>query len=136
MAYDSHPLARAVVLLARRLRQERDSGLTPNQMSVLGALATNGPMTPGEIAQREQVRPPSITRIVSCLADDGLVTRQDHPEDGRQVMIAISAQGIAQLEHERERRDLWLAERLAALTDAERKTLNEAAELLERVARS
>lgn len=136
MAHDPHPLARAVMLLARRLRQERDSGLTPNQMSVLGALLTEGPLTPGEIAQRERVRPPSITRIVSCLADDGLVTRQDHPEDGRQVVIAISDLGEAQLEHERERRDRWLAERLAELTDEERDTLVRAASLLEKVAHS
>lgn len=136
MAHDSNPLARAVVLLARRLRQERDSGLTPNQMSVLGLLSLHGPLTPSEIAQHEKVRPPSVTRIVSCLAEDGLVTREDHPDDGRQVVVAISQAGREQLDHERERRDHWLAERLSELGVDDRDVLDRAAAILERLARA
>lgn len=136
MAHDPHPLARAVVLLARRLRQERDSGLTPTQMSVLGSLATEGPMTPGEIAQRENVRPPSITRLVSTLEDEGLAHRCGHPDDGRQVIVSISEQGEDQLAHERARRDRWLADRLAELSDDERAVLTRATGILDALARA
>jgi DNA-binding MarR family transcriptional regulator len=125
-----------VARLNRRLRQERQTDLTPTQLSVLGAVLKIGPATPSSIAAHERVQPPSITRTLSCLVDKDLALRERHPEDGRQVLISISDKGEAVLAEERARRDRWLAKRLAELTTAERKVLREATALMERLAQS
>ncbi len=134
MPSDSHTLARAVARLNRRLRQERRSDLTPTQLSVLGTIKQLGPSTPGQVAAHERVQPPSLTRTLTGLIDLGFVLREPHPDDGRQVLISISDKGEAVLTEERQRRDRWLAERLAELTTSERKLLREASALLERLA--
>ena len=136
MATDSHQLARSVARLNRRLRQERQSDLTPTQLSVLGTILKLGPSTPSAIAAHERVQPPSITRTLTCLVDEGLAIREPHPDDGRQVLMSVSDKGDAVLAEERDRRDEWLAQHLATLTTAERKTLREATALLERLAAS
>jgi len=134
MPTDSHQLARSVARLNRRLRQERQTDLTPTQLSVLGTIRTLGPSTPSAIAAHERVQPPSITRVLTCLVDEGMAIRRPHPDDKRQVLVSVSDKGEAVLAEERDRRDEWLAQRLADLTPAERKTLKEATALLEKVA--
>ena len=136
MPTDSHQLARSVARLNRRLRQERQTELTPTQLSVLGSIRTIGPATPSAIAAHERVQPPSITRTLNCLVDEGLAIREPHPDDGRQVIMSVSVKGEAVLAEERARRDQWLAHRLAELTTAERKVLREATALLDRLAAS
>lgn len=136
MPTDSQKLAQSVVRLSRRLRQERHSDLTANQLSVLGTLRTNGPLTPSAIAAHERVQPPSMTRTVNCLTEAGLVTRVPHPEDGRQVLITISEKGEETLAAERARRDQWLALRFAELETTERKLLRDATALLAKLASS
>ena len=134
MPTDSQRLAKAVARLNRRLRQERHTELTPTQLAVLGTVSVMGPATPSAIAARERVQPPSVTRTLNCLADDGYVLREDHPDDRRQVLVRLSDKGEALLAEERHRRDAWLDGRLAALTVDERSTLREASDLLERLA--
>lgn len=134
MPADAHVLARAVARLNRRLRQERRSDLTPTQLSVLGTLKRLGSATPGQVAACERVQPPSMTRTLAALVELDFVVREAHPDDGRQVLVSISPAGEAALDAERRRRDAWLHRRLAGLTDAERGTLREAADLLERLA--
>jgi len=134
MPTDSHKLARSVARLNRRLRQERQTDLTPTQLSVLGTIRTLGPSTPSAIAGHERVQPPSITRVLTCLVDQGMAIREPHPDDKRQVLVSVSDKGEAVLAEERDRRDEWLAQRLADLTPAERKTLKEATALLEKLA--
>lgn len=136
MPTDSHQLARSVARLNRRLRQERQSDLTPSQLSVLGSIQKLGSSTPSAIAAHEGVQPPSITRTLAGLADDQMIIRTPHPDDGRQVLVTVSDKGIELLAAERSRRDLWLSRRLAELTTGERKSLREAATLLERLAES
>lgn len=136
MPTDSHQLARSVARLNRRLRQERQSDLTPTQLSVLGAILKLGSSTPSAIAAHERVQPPSITRTLACLAEEGMIVRTPHPDDGRQVLVSVSGRGESVLAEERGRRNQWLSTRLATLTAAERTTLREAAALLERLAAS
>lgn len=136
MPTDSQKLAQSVVRLSRRLRQERQSELTANQLSVLGTLRTKGPLTPSAIAAYERVQPPSMTRTINCLDEAGLVTRGQHPDDGRQVIVTISHKGEAVLAAERARRDQWLALRIAELGTADRKLLREAAVILDKLAAS
>ena len=129
-------LAVSVTRLARRLRQERGTDLTANQLSVLGTLRREGPLTPGVLAAAEGVQPPSMTRTVACLVDLGLVSREAHASDGRQVVVQLSEYGEKMLADERRRRDAWLSRRLRDLDPADREVLRRAAGVLDALARS
>ena len=129
----------SVMRLRRRLSNERhpDNELSLGAMSVLGCLFRNGgELTVGELAQLERVQPPSMTRTVNCLQEDGYVTRRPHDTDGRQVLVCLSDRGRATLMGDRARRDAWLAQRLRELTPDERAVLRAAAPILERMAAS
>ena len=127
----------AVMRLARRMRAERlDSALSLTQLSALAVLEREGPLTPGELAAAERIRPPSMTRVVAALEAAGLVTRTDHPSDGRQVLLAASDQGTALLREDRRRREAWLAQRLRELDPDDREVLRKAAAVLDRLAGS
>ncbi len=127
----------AVMRLARRLRGERsDTSLTISQIAALSTLERTGPLTPRELAAAERVQPPSMTRITASLEAAGLVTRSDHPTDGRQVLLSASAQGVALVREDRRRRDAWLAQRLQDLPPEDVEVLRRAAVVLERLAAS
>jgi DNA-binding MarR family transcriptional regulator len=127
----------AVMRLARRLRGERsDSSLTISQIAALSTLERTGPMTPRELAAAERVQPPSMTRITASLEAAGLVTRTEHPTDGRQVLLAASSEGMALVREDRRRRDAWLAQRLRDLPPEDVEVLRRAAGVLERLAAS
>ena len=128
-------LRMSVMRLARRLRGQRaDSSVSVTQLAALATLDRHGPLTPGELAVHERVQPPSMTRIVAALEVAGLVTRTDHPTDGRQVLLAPSPAGKDLLRAERRRRDAWLALRLRDLEPDDLAVLRRAAEVLERLA--
>jgi DNA-binding MarR family transcriptional regulator len=127
-------LRTTVMRLARRLRNQRaDTSLSLNQLATLGTLDRHGPLTPGELAAHERVQPPSMTRIVTALEGSGLVTRTDHPTDGRQVLVSLSPAGKALLKDDRRRRDAWLAQRLRDLEPADVEALRRAAAVLDRL---
>ncbi|MBS4727427.1 MarR family transcriptional regulator [Mycobacterium sp. SM1] len=124
-------LSLAVMRLARQLRFRRSqSPVSLSQLSALATLGTEGPMTPGALAVRERVRPPSMTRVVASLVELGLVHRSAHPVDGRQVLVSVSTAGAQLLEAERRAGREWLAQRLASLDSAQRDTLRHAARLI------
>lgn len=87
-------------------------------------------MTPGALAIRERVRPPSMTRVIASLADMGFVDRAPHPIDGRQVLVSVSESGAELVKAARRARQEWLAERLATLNRSERDILCSAADLM------
>ncbi|GAB7068308.1 MarR family transcriptional regulator [Mycolicibacterium hodleri] len=124
-------LSLAVVRLARQLRFRRpDSPVSLSQLSALSTLAKEGPITPGALAIRERVRPPSMTRVIASLAELGFVDRAAHPDDGRQVLVSVSTAGRDLLDVERRASQEWLQQRLAELQPEERKTLLAAADLM------
>lgn len=130
-------LRSSITLFSRRLRATRPVGqLTPGQFSALGSLDLAGALSPRELADAERVRPPTITKIVARLEAEGLVQRSPHPTDGRQVLLAPTEQGRAVLQQARRAREAWLAQRLAELDPDERATLQQAAKILERIARA
>lgn len=130
-------LREAITRLNRRVRQARPVGdLTFSQLSALTSLQLAGALTPRELADVERVQPPTMTKIVGKLEDRGLVVRTPHPTDRRQVILAATEQGRTVYAQFERVRDEWLAGRLAELTDSERDTLEHAAEILRRVARS
>jgi DNA-binding MarR family transcriptional regulator len=127
----------SVARLTRRLRAERAStDLSLTQLGVLGTLTRRGPSTIGELAAAENVQPPSMTRTVNCLADQGLVRREPHQTDRRQVVVHLSAEAERVLAEDRKRKDAWLARRLAELSPDERRLLRQVAPILERLAQA
>lgn len=120
-----------MVRLARQLRFRRpDSPVSLSQLSALATLDKEGPITPGALAIRERVRPPSMTRVIASLAELGFVDRCAHPDDGRQVLVSVSSAGRDLLDVERRASQEWLQQRLAQLHPDERKTLLAAADLM------
>ena len=92
-----------------------------------------GPVALGDLATAEQVRPPTMTRIVDALAEQGLVTKKRNAEDGRSTLIHATAAGKKLLKRGRERRVRTLARQIAALRADELAALRDAAEILKRV---
>jgi len=126
-------LASSIVRLSRRLRTERNSDLTPNQLSALGTMRRNGALTLSALAAHERVQPPSMNRTVNCLDELGMIRRVPDPDDRRQVLLHVSDAGNVTLDAERDRRDAWLHRRLEELTDEDREVLGSAAVVLERL---
>jgi DNA-binding MarR family transcriptional regulator len=123
----------AVTRTARRLRQEAPAGLTPSQGAALASVERHGPLTPSELAQRERVQRPTITRMLAGLEERGLVQRAADPADGRSSLISLTPAGRALLDDVRTRKDAYLARRLQELEDEERAVLERASAILERL---
>jgi DNA-binding MarR family transcriptional regulator len=130
-------LRTAVMQAARRIRSERgEVGLSDPQYTVLVWLTKKGSLTPGQLAELERIQPPSMTRTINGLVDLGLVAKDEHPTDGRQVVVSLTEAGTAEIRETRRRRDAWLARTLSTMTPDERATLAAATELLRRIAAS
>ena len=114
--------------------QRVDESLSPTEMSVLGTLARCGTATPGELARKEHVQPPSMTRIVALLEAKGLVRLEPHPDDRRQKVVSHTEQAEAMLEESRRKRNAWLAELVEGLDEDEWAMLRQAAPVLEKLA--
>ena len=127
--------AASIRLLRRVRRRDDESGVTAPHLSALSVLVFAGPRTLGELAEAEQVRPPSITRIVRNLEADGLVEREPDPADRRIVRVRATDRGRRILEEGRRRRISDLAARLRTVDEADLETLERAAELIEQVVR-
>jgi DNA-binding MarR family transcriptional regulator len=125
---------RGVTALAARARSERRGTLTINAVAVLGLLAKAGVITPGEVANRLQAQPQSLTRTFAALERDGLTLRMSDPADGRQSLLALTEAGRSALRAEMRPRDEWLAGVLRTVTAAELAALAAAAPILERLA--
>ncbi|RZS41003.1 DNA-binding MarR family transcriptional regulator [Herbihabitans rhizosphaerae] len=125
----------AVVRLNRRLRAQRtSSSVTLTQLSAMSCLYKCGPLSPGELAAKEGVQPPSMTRVISSLEEAGHVTRAPHPSDGRQAIVSLSDQGREYIRADISAREAWLDQRLSELDEQERETLSRAAEIIDRMA--
>ena len=125
-----------VARLHRRARQEaigRDDDVSPSRLAALATIEKRGPITLGALAAEEQVQPPSMTRIVARLEEQGLVTREVDASDRRVARVRITPAGAALLARNRTRGNAFLAQRLAGFTDDERAALVAALPLLERI---
>jgi DNA-binding MarR family transcriptional regulator len=117
--------------LHRALRRESGVLLSPSQMSALAAIDTHGPITLGALADHEGVAPPSITKVIGVLEDDGYVTRTPDPNDRRVSFVATTAKGTELVAESRRRKTAWLTSRLRELTTDERQRLHDALDVLE-----
>src|SRR4029450_1486203 len=123
----------AVPRLARRLRQEAESGVTPSMLSALSSAERQGSLTMRDLCVAEQVQPPTMTRIVAALVEAGLVVREPAPVDGRVAWVNVTPDGRRLLQRSRRRKEAYLAKALRLLDPEELGTLEAAAESLERL---
>ena len=96
--------------LARRLRQESGTDLTPSQLSALAAIDRHGPLTLGALAEVERVAPPSVTKAVTKLEAEGLVARRTDGADRRVAWVSLTPAGATRLARIRKRRSVWLGD--------------------------
>jgi len=126
----------AAIHLLRRLRvEDAAAGLTAPRLSALSVIVFRGPLTLSELAAAEQVRPPTITRLVQELEREGLVVRMPDPADRRITRVRATARGRRLLHAGRSRRVARLAADLAALPLADQRLLAAATERLEQLFR-
>jgi DNA-binding MarR family transcriptional regulator len=126
----------AAIHLLRRLRaRDRRSGVGPAQLSALSVLVFGGSRSLGELADAEEVRPPTMSRMVAGLQRAGLI-RRHATEDGRRVRLEATAKGKKILWEARKRRVESLAQALALLPETELQQLGEFTSVLQQVIRN
>ncbi len=120
----------AIHLLRAVRRRDPAMGIGPAQASALSVLVFGGPRSLGELAAAEQVKPPTMSRIVAGLERSGLVRRRS-TEDGRRIRLEATAKGLKVMEEGRRRRVETLARAVAALPKEEMQQLRDLSELLQ-----
>jgi DNA-binding MarR family transcriptional regulator len=126
-------LRMVVARLSRRLRQEANEGATPSQLAALATVERHGPMTLGDLAGHERVRPPTMTRIVAGLEESGLLSREIDPSDRRVSRMTLTPEGSRLLARSRTRKDAFLAAMLEPLDSEEIAIVERAVPILERM---
>ncbi len=121
----------AVMRLGRRIRSQANSDLTPSQTSALSSVERLGPLTLGELSAVEGVRPPTLTKVVAALEEQGLVARHTDPADRRVSVVEATAAGSKLLARSRSRTDAYLARRVASLDEDDREALARAVAVIE-----
>jgi DNA-binding MarR family transcriptional regulator len=121
----------AIGRLNRRIRVDSAAVLPPLQTSVLVTLEEHEPLRLSELARREAVTPPTMSRVLAALDDAGLLVRTPDPQDARSALVELSAAGRAMIEQLRTERTAVLAERLARLAPEHREALAAAVPALE-----
>jgi DNA-binding MarR family transcriptional regulator len=123
----------AIHLLRRVRRVDAATGITPAELSALSVVVFGGPLTLGDLAAAEQVRPPSMTGIVKALESEGLITRAPDESDRRVAWLKATPKGEQLMRQGRSARVALLAEWLRPLSSEERSALSEAGRILEQV---
>lgn len=123
----------AIHLLRRVRRQDSASGEGPARLSALSVLVFGGPRTLGQLASAEQVKPPTMTRIVGGLERSGLIRRVPDPADARKICIHATTEGTRLLQQARKRRIEYLARGLERLGPKDLEVLLDAVAIIERV---
>jgi DNA-binding MarR family transcriptional regulator len=126
----------AIHLLRKLRKEDEGSGLNAPRLSALSVIVFGGPITLGDLATAEQVRPPTMTRIVNALEEQGLVTKKQNKDDGRSTFLSATPAGKKLLTEGRARRVRALAKQITALSREQRYALQEAAEILKAVIRA
>jgi len=123
----------AIARTARRLRQNSGTELTAALTAALATVEARGPLTPSELAQIENVKRPTATRIVARLEEQGLVQRAADPSDRRSFLVGITGEGRSLLRRLRTRKNAYLARRLRELDPEDVAALDRASDVLERL---
>ncbi|MEJ2864649.1 MarR family transcriptional regulator [Actinomycetospora flava] len=121
----------AVGRLNRRIRVDSAAALPPLQTSVLATLEDHAPLRLSELARREAVTPPTMSRVLAALDEAGLLIRTPDPQDARSALIHLSEEGHAAIRRIRTERTASLAQRLDRLDPEQRAALEAALPALE-----
>jgi len=124
----------SVTRLARLMRQQSDTGLTPTQLAALATIDRCGPLPLGALAEEEQIGAPTVTKIVDKLEAAGHVERVADAHDRRVTRVQATASGQRLLTSLRARKTAWLSTRLAELDPTDLDALEAATAVLERLA--
>jgi DNA-binding MarR family transcriptional regulator len=122
----------SIHLLRHAAKQDVLAGTGPARLSALSVLVFGGPMALGQLAAAEQVKAPTMSRIVAGLKRTGLAKIQADPADARRIRVTATSKGERLLQQARTRRIQLLAKTLSDLRESELDTLLKAAELMER----
>jgi DNA-binding MarR family transcriptional regulator len=122
----------AIHLLRQVRVQDAATGIAPARLSALSVLVFGGPVSLNGLARAEQVRPPTMSRIVDALESDGLVRRSANEQDHRAVVIEATEKGTAILWLGRKRRVKFLAKHLSRLSETERKHIESAVQAIQK----
>lgn len=123
----------SVFRASRTLRRESQAGISPTLLAALSTIERHGPMRAGDLAAHEQVRKPTVTRILGSLVAEGLVERTPDPVDRRVSWVQLTPAGRMLMRNVRRRSDRYLAQRLRRLDLDDLATLDRAAGILDRV---
>jgi len=125
----------AIHLLRRARKQDTATGEGPARLSALSVLVFGGQTTLGRLAAAEQVKPPTMSRIVAGLKHSGLVHIEADMRDARRVQIAATAKGVRLVQKARQRRIAHLAKQLGRLRSEDLRALAKAVQVLEKTIR-
>jgi DNA-binding MarR family transcriptional regulator len=125
----------AVGLLMRRVRAAAASHeLSLTESAVLSRLAKDGSATTADLARAESMKPQSMATTIAALEQMGLIERKQHPTDGRQMNIELTAKGAAVRKSAKDAKTTWLAQAISQLHEQDRETLFKAGEIIKRLA--
>ena len=122
----------AIHLLRQVRVQDSATSLAPARLSALSVLVFGGAMSLNELARAEQVRPPTMSRIVDALESEGLIRRTVNQQDRRAVVLEATEKGTAILWQGRKRRVKFMAKHLSRLSEQERKQINDAIKAIQK----
>ena len=125
----------AIHLLRLVRVQDAAAGIGPAQLSAMSVIVFGGPVSLNDLARAEQVKPPTMSRIVDALETAGLARRRINPQDRRAVLIEATEKGVALLHEGRRRRVKFLARYLARMSAGERARLEQALSALQKTLR-
>lgn len=126
----------AAIHLLRLVRvQDATAGIGPAQLSALSVMVFGGPLSLNQLARAEQVKPPTMSRVLDALEKAGLARRRENPTDRRAVLLEATDKGTSLLRRGRDRRVKFLARYLTRLSAAELRNLNSGVSALEKALR-
>lgn len=125
----------AIHLLRLVRVEDSATGIGPAQLSAMSVIVFGGPMSLNDLARAEQVKPPTMSRIVDALEAAGLARRRVNPADRRALVIAATEKGAALLREGRKRRVKFLARYLGRLSAAELRGLERALSSIQKALR-
>lgn len=117
--------------LNRRIRIDGRESVPPLQLSAMVTVEEHGPLRLSELARREAVSVPTMSRVLTALDEQGLVVRTPDPQDARGVLVTLSDDGARRLAEVRSHRTALVARRLGRLDTVQRASLAAALPALE-----
>lgn len=119
--------------LTRQLRLELPRGMTPERLSALAVIEKHGPISVTALADKEMVRPATMSRMVTALVEEGLAKRTDDKNDGRGVLVRATPKGRRIFQRAQEQRLRYFAEVLESLDDEQLLAMRNLTASLERL---